>query len=100
MTVSRLLAPQRLASLQQRVTLIWPPGPYTLAAAAARLCNSVANGTADRGFPCYVVLEGELGVRGRAVAVTVELDASGVSRVVEPALSVRERTQLESALRT
>ena len=98
-TVPRLLEPQRLASLQQRVTLIWPPGPYALAAAAARLCNSVANGTADRGFPCYVVLEGELGVRGSAVAVTVELDATGVSRVVEPVLSVRERTQLESGLR-
>jgi malate dehydrogenase len=98
-TVPQLLEPQRLARLQQKVNLLWPPGPYTLAAAAARLCDSVSKGTADRGFPCYVVLTGELGVRDHAVAMTVELDGTGVSRVIEPVLSVRERTQLESALR-
>ena len=97
-TVASLLEPQQLANLQRRVDLIWPPGPYALAAAAAHLCNSVANGTADRGVSCYAVLTGELGVRDSAIAVTVELDAAGVSRVVEPVLSVRERTQLESAL--
>ncbi len=98
-TVASLLEPQQLAHLQRRVDLIWPPGPYALAAAAARLCNSVANGTADRGVSCYVVLTGELGVRDSTIAATVELDSARVSRVVEPVLSVRERTQLESALR-
>ena len=77
---------------------MWPPGPYTLAAATARLCDAVLQGTGIYGVTCYVVLNGELGVRGKAAATTVTLDASGVTSVAEPSLSVRERVELDNAL--
>ena len=96
--LSRLLSPQRLAALQTKIIRMWPPGPYTLAAATARLCESVLQGTAIYGVTCYLVLDGELGVRGRAVATTVALDASGVISVAEPSLSVREQVALDNAL--
>jgi malate/lactate dehydrogenase len=96
--LSRLLSSQRLALLQQKIVRVWPPGPYTLAAATAQLCESVIQGTGIYGVTCYVVLDGELGVRGRAVATAVTIDASGVTSVTEPSLSVRERVLLDNAL--
>ena len=96
--LSRLLSPRRLASLQQKVPRVWPPGPYTLAAATARMCESIVQGTPAHGLPCCVVLDGELGCRGRAAAVTATLDRSGVAAVVEPSLTAQERVTLETAL--
>ena len=96
--LSRLLSPRRLVLLQEKMVRMWPPGPYTLAAATARLCDAVLQGTGIYGVTCYVVLNGELGVRGKAAATTVTLDASGVTSVAEPSLSVRERVELDNAL--
>ena len=96
--ISHLLDPPRLSRLQAKVPLVWPPGPYTLAAATTRACESVASGDGLRGLSCFVVLDGELGSRGTVAAATVELGTTGVSRVLEPSLSVRERTLLETAL--
>lgn len=96
--VTRLLSPQQLTALQTKIARMWPPGPYTLAAATARLCESVLQGTARHGVTCYLVLDGELGVRGRAVATSVALDTSGVISVAEPSLSVREQVALDNAI--
>ena len=96
--VSRLLSSKRLALLQQKIVHVWPPGPYSLAAATAQLCESVLQGTGVYGVTCYVVLDGELGVRGKAVATAVTLDTSGIRSVAEPALSVREQVELDNAL--
>ncbi len=51
-----------------------------------------------RGLSVFYVLDGELGTRGTSAAVTVELGATGVTRVLEPELTVQERVQLETAL--
>ncbi len=96
--LSRLLSSQRLAVLQQQIVRGWPAGPYALAAATAQLCESILQGTSSYGVTCYVVLDGELGVRGRAVATTVTLNTSGLTSVAEPALSVRERVELDNTL--
>lgn len=96
--LSRLLSSRRLSVLQENIVRVWPPGPYTLAAAAAQLCESVLEGTGLYGVTCSVVLDGELGVRERALATTVTLDVSGVTSVSEPSLSVRERVELDNAL--
>ena len=92
---SRLTAP-RFARLRERATKLWPPGPYALAAGAARVAAALATGSGRRSS-CFVVADGELGVRRQALAVPVELEATGVARIVEPSLSVRERGELEAA---
>ena len=96
--LSRLVAAPTLARLQAQARLVWPPGPYTLASAIARLCETAVGQAGQKGLACYTVLDGELGARNCAAAVTVELDAGGVTRIVEPSLSGQERVQLETAL--
>lgn len=96
--LSRLVAAPVLARLQTQARLVWPPGPYTLASAAARLCEAAAGQAAQPGLACYAVLDGELGARHCAAAVTAELAAGGVARIIEPPLDGQERVQLETAL--
>ena len=97
-SISQLLSPPRLARLRGKVPLVWPPGPYALASATARVCETIADGTGLRTMSCFVVLNGELKARGLSAAVMVELGAPGVTRILEPSLSVQERVQLETAL--
>ena len=98
LSLSRALEPPRLARLRERAHLVWPPGPYALASATARICEAVAVGPRLRGASCSVVLDGELGARGVPAAVTVELGPAGVSRILEPALTGQEQVRLETAL--
>ena len=90
------LAAPRLSRLRIRVSRLWPPGPYALAAAAARVAAALVTGSGRRSS-CFVMTDGELGVRRQALAAPVELDAAGVKRIVPPSLSVRERGELEAA---
>ena len=96
--LNHLLEPPRLARLRDRARLVWPPGPYALASVTARACEAVAAGAGPRALSCFTVLDGELGVRRTTAAVTVELGPAGVTRILEPALTVQERVQLETAL--
>ena len=96
--LAHLLEPPRLARLRDRARLVWPPGPYALASVTARACEAVAAGAGPRALSCFTVLDGELGVRRTTAAVTVELGPAGVARILEPALTVQEQVQLETAL--
>ena len=96
--IDQLVAPSQLARLREQVSRLWPPGPYTLASAASRVTEALVEGNAGRSFPCFITLQGELGVRGRVAAMPVTLGSLGLRSVVEPPLSVRERVQLETAL--
>ncbi len=96
--LGHLLEPPRLARLRDRARLVWPPGPYALASVTARACEAVAAGAGPRAMSCFTVLDGELGARRTVAAVTVELGPTGVTRILEPALTVQERVQLETAL--
>ena len=86
----------RMAHLRDKVVNVWPPGPQALAAAATRVASCIASGN-GRQTCCFVVVDGELGVRRRAMAVPVELNALGVTRIIEPSLNARERGLLEAA---
>jgi len=90
--VSSVLGAHQIAAISARVSGLWPPGPYALGSAAARVVEGLASGSRRR-FSCFV----ERG-RGRVVAMPVELEIGGVKRVLEPALSRLERTQLENAI--
>jgi malate/lactate dehydrogenase len=83
--------------IEARMRHLWPPGPYTLASAAAAIACAAAECSRCT-FPCWVVLHGELGVRGRAAAFPLAVCPTGVDRVIVPELSVQERVQLENAL--
>jgi malate dehydrogenase len=86
------MAPHEIAALGARIPGLWPPGPYALGSAAARVVEAFANGSRRR-FSCFVTV-----TRGKAAAMPVELGMGGVVRVIEPALTRQERTQLENAL--
>lgn len=96
--IGQLLDAPRLARLRDKVPRVWPPGPYALASATARVCEAIVDGAGLRSMPCFVVLDGELNTKGPSAAAMVELGATGVTRILEPSLSVQERVQLETAL--
>ncbi len=91
------LPPNRLAQLKDNVRRAWPPASYALASAAARIADGILRGTGELGIVCTAVLDGELGIRRRASAVTATIDGSGITAIREPTLSVHDRTQLATA---
>jgi malate dehydrogenase len=86
-----VMAAHDIAALTARIDGLWPPGPYSLASAAARVAEGVCWGSRRR-YTCFV----DVG-RGRIVAMPVELKRGGISRVIEPVLTSKERTLLENA---
>lgn len=96
--LSDLLSPKALDLIQARVIHRWPLGPYALAAAAARVCEVVLQGTSTYGITCYVVLNEKPHLRGRAAAVTASINRSGITKIIPPSMNVRERVALDNAL--
>ena len=96
--LTQLLEPPRLTRLKARVPYLWPPGPYTLASAASRVCEAIVGGGSSRAFSCFVGLDRELGARHVVSALSVVLGPQGVARILTPSLSVHERVELENAL--
>lgn len=95
--LEELLPAARLARTRARTPLLWPPGPYALAAAAARTVAALADGAALISS-CFVVPDGAHGARKHAVASPVQLDAGGVVRILEPALTPTELVHLRNGL--
>ena len=87
-----------MTRLKARVPYLWPPGPYTLASAASRVCEAIVGGGSTRAFSCFVGLDRELGARHVVSALSVVLGPQGVTRILTPSLSVHERVELENAL--
>jgi malate dehydrogenase len=90
------MAPHAMAGLSARIPGLWPPGPYALASAAARVAEAIALGSRRR-FSCFVVTESGP-VRAAVGSMPVELGAGGILRILEPSLTRQERTALENAL--
>jgi malate dehydrogenase len=92
--LTSVMAPHEVAALSARVNGLWPPGPYALGSASARMVEALCFGSRRR-YSCFV----EMG-RGRIAAMPVELHPGGIKRIVEPSLSSIERVALENALET
>jgi malate dehydrogenase len=90
--IASVLPAHEIAALSARIPGLWPPGPYALGSAAARVVEAIALGTRRR-YSCFVSLG-----RGRVAAMPVELWPDGVRRILEPALTAQERTRLETAV--
>jgi len=90
--LTSVLAPHDMASIAARIPGLWPPGPYALGSAAARLTEALVLGSRRR-FSCFV----DQG-RGRIIALPVELERGGIKRLIQPVLTSLERTAFENAL--
>jgi malate/lactate dehydrogenase len=93
-----VLPPHQLASLSARLPALWPPSPYTLASAGARVAEALALGTRRR-YTCFAPIDVTGAGRGLIAAVPVEIVRGGIGRTLEPALSRHERTMFENGLR-
>jgi malate dehydrogenase len=90
--LTSVLGPHEIAAIAARIPGLWPPGPYALASAAARVVEALCEGSRRR-YSCLV----DAG-RGRIAAMPVELERGGVKRVLQPALTRLEQTALDTAL--
>lgn len=94
---THVLSAAQLARLDARIARLWPPGPYTLAGAAARIIRTAITG-APHIHMAQVALTRDEGTPGRSVMMPVTLQPSGIRQLVEPALSARDRVRYETTL--
>jgi len=83
--------------LDAALARVWPPGPYALAAAAAKVID-VLSGRSERVVTCFVAPDDASGVRTRTAALPVRLNRSGLVDVVVPELNARDRVRLDNAM--
>jgi malate dehydrogenase len=95
--LERALTQVQLTRVEARVARLWPPGPFALGAAAARVTNAII-GSSRRAFCVLTVLGGEFGVQGRVGTLPAVLSTSGIVQTRVPTLNTRERVRLETAL--
>jgi malate dehydrogenase len=96
--IAEVLAPHHLSQLTARLPALWPPQPYTLASAAARVAEALVEGSRRR-YTCFAAIDVTGSGRDLIAAVPVELVKGGVGKALEPALSRHERTAFENGLR-
>ena len=83
--------------LEARVTALWPPGPYALAAAATTVVEAMA-GRSRRVASCFVAPDLSSGAHTRTGAMPVRLGPAGIVEVVLPSLSAVEQVALDNAM--
>ena len=94
--LSSQLPAHTIAQLSSKISGLWPPGPYALGTAAARISEALLHGSRRR-FTCFVATQSGP-VRATVAAMPVELREGDIARIIEPALTRQERTMLENAL--
>ena len=95
--LEHVLTQVQLTRLVARAARLWPPGPYALGMAAARVTEAIVT-SSRRAFNVVSVLGGEFGAEGRVGALPSLLAAPGIVHVRVPSLSTRERVQMQTAL--
>ncbi|OFW12693.1 MAG: hypothetical protein A3H29_07075 [Acidobacteria bacterium RIFCSPLOWO2_02_FULL_67_21] len=95
--LQQMLSPPQLSRIEARVARLWPPGAYALGAAAAGVIRAILF-SSRRSCSVLASLGGEFGVRNRVGIVPAWLAPQGIAQTRTPALTPRERVQLEIAL--
>ncbi len=95
--LTRLVDEPSRRRLSARVTALWPPGPYALAAAVTIVVEAMA-GRSRRVASCFVAPDDSAGTHTRTGAMPVRLGSAGIVEVVRPSLSVVEQIALDNAL--
>jgi len=96
-SLHRLIGEPERRRLDSRVERLWPPGPYALASAAAKIVDTML-GRSDRIVTCFVAPDESAGRRTRAAALPARLNRSGLVEVVLPELNGRDRVRLDNAI--
>src|SRR4051812_8450870 len=96
--IAAALAPHHLAAISSRLAALWPPAPYALASAAARVAEALIHGSRRR-YTCFAAIDVTGTGRSLIAAVPVEFVRGGVGNTLDPALSRHERTAFENGLR-
>jgi malate dehydrogenase len=95
---TNVLTAAQLARLDARIARLWPPGPYALGSAAARmLCTALTR--SPRVHAAQVAVTRDEGLPGRSAMMPVTLSPSGIASLVPPSLSTRDRVRFETAMR-
>ncbi len=97
-SIPQVLSAAQLARLDARAARLWPPGPYALAAAAARMIRTALT-RGPRLHMAMVAVTREEGTPGRSAIMPVLLQPAGIRSIVTPTLSSRDRVRYETSLR-
>jgi malate dehydrogenase len=98
-TATEVLTAAQLARLDARIARLWPPAPYALAGAAARMVRTALTRT-PRVHAALVAVTRDEGVAGRSAMMPVTLQPTGLQTLVPPALSTRDRVRFETTKRS
>jgi len=93
----RLISEPMQRRLDSAVAGLWPPGPYALASAAAKVLETML-GRSERRLTCFAAPDDAAGMRMRTAALPVRLNRSGLVDVVMPELNARDRVRLDNAM--
>ena len=97
-SATNVLTAAQLARLDARIARLWPPGPYALASAAARIVRTAFT-RSPRVHAALVAVTRDEGMPGRSAMMPVMLDPKGIAALVPPALSTRDRVRFETTMR-
>jgi malate dehydrogenase len=97
LAVTRVLDEPTRRRIASRVQAAWPPGPFALAAAAAKVVAGIV-GHSRRLVSVFTAPDDSTGVRARTTALPARLGPGGIRRVELPALTDRERVALDNAM--
>jgi malate dehydrogenase len=94
---TEVLSPPAITRLDTRLGRLWPPGPMTLASAAARVLRTAV--TRSRlSLAAFVAVSREDGMAGRVGMMPVILQVKGIATVLTPTLTARDRVRLETVM--
>ena len=85
------VGPNRLRAISDAIAKLWPPGPQAIGAATAQIAEALAFGS-RRVHHAMAIGDGELGARGAAALMPLELGQGRILRRITPSLSPQERT--------
>jgi len=97
-SIPQVLSAAQLARLDARAARLWPPGPYALASAAARVIRTALT-RAPRLHMAIVAVTRDEGTPGCSAIMPVLLQPAGIRSIVTPTLSSRDRVRYETSLR-
>jgi malate dehydrogenase len=97
MALVRLVDEPMRRRLAARIPALWPPGPFALAAVAAKAICAIS-GRTRAVVSCFVAPDAAARHRSRTAALPVRLGPRGVELVIVPPLSVVDRVALDNAL--
>ena len=98
-SATEVLSAAQLARLDARIARLWPPGPYALGSAAARVVRTALTRT-PRVHAATVAVNRDEGAPGRSAMMPITLVPAGIATLVAPALSSRDRVRFETAMRS